>query len=280
MISTFVITFRESLEAALVIGIVLAYLVRTGKERYNNVVYLGAVSAVVASAAGAIVFSALAGGLTGAAEQLFEGTAMLIASVLITYMTFWMLRQKRISEELREKVDKEIDSKGKAGLFSLVFISVFREGVETVIFLGAASFMTGENSLLGAFLGIVSAIVLGYALFVWGKKINIKIFFSVTSTLLILFAAGMVAHSVHEFQEAGILPTLAEHIWDINPPVNADGTYPLLHEKGVIGSIAAGLFGYNANPSFEEVIAYVMYLIAIALIWKHYLAEKRKVGKT
>ena len=270
MISSFIITFRETLEAALIVGIILAYLIKTKKEKYNNVVYLGIVSAIVASILGAFLFNSLAGGFTGTAEEIFEGVAMIFAAFLITFMILWMLKQKHIVLELHQKVDKEIKEQHKVGLFFLVFISVLREGIETVIFLGAATFATtAENSMLGALLGIVAAVILGYFMFVGSKKINIKTFFNVTSVILILFAAGLFAHGIHEFQEAKVIPTYVEHVWDINPPVNPDGSYPMIHEKGAIGSIAKGLLGYNGDPSLIEILSYLAYIILIVVLWRN-----------
>jgi high-affinity iron transporter len=272
MIAEFIITFRETLEAALIIGIILAYLLKTKQTKYNNLVYIGVGSAVVASVIGAFLFNTLAGGFEGTTEQIFEGIAMLFASFLITLMILWMMKQKHIILDLHKKVSKEIKERHKFGLFFLVFISVFREGIETVIFLGAASFASTEGtSFIGSLLGIIAAIALGYFIFVASKRVNIKKFFNVTSVLLILFAAGLVAHGVHEFQEAKIIPTVIEHVWDINPeaPRSAEGIYPFLHEKGSFGSILKGLFGYNGNPSLIEVLSYVAYLIFIIILWKN-----------
>lgn len=269
MISSFIITFRETLEAALIVGIILAYLIKTKKERYNNVVYIGIVSAVVASLIGAFLFNILAGGFEGRAEEIFEGVAMIFAAFLITFMILWMMKQKHIVIELHKKVDKEIKEQHKVGLFLLVFVSVLREGIETVIFLGAASFVSAENNLIGALLGIIAALFLGYAIFVWSKRINLKAFFNATSILLVLFASGLVAHGVHEFEEAGFINPIIEHIWDINPAQNPDGSYPLLHENGLVGSIAKGLLGYNGNPSLMEVLSYAAYLVLMLLLWRN-----------
>ncbi len=270
MISSFIITFRETLEAALIVGIILAYLVKTKEEKYNPIVYIAVVSAIGASIIGAFLFNALAGGFEGRAEQLFEGISMLFAAFLLTFMILWMMKQKHIVAELHEKVSTELKERHKFGLFSLVFISVLREGIETVIFLGAASFIAaGSNSAIGAILGIIGAIIIGYLLFVLSKKINIKKFFNITSVLLILFAAGLVAHGIHEFEEAGVIPIVVEHVWDINPPQNPDGSYPALHENGAIGSILKGLLGYNGNPSLTEVLSYFAYIILILILWKN-----------
>ncbi|MFC2136106.1 FTR1 family protein [Bacteroidota bacterium] len=265
MLASTLIGFREALEAALIIGIILAYLLKTRKEKYNNIVYLGITAAIVTSIITAILFNMIAGGFEGQAEQIFEGFAMLFAAGILTYMVIWM-QGKSIANDLREKVSEQLSDGQKYGLFFLSFISVFREGVETVLFLSAAKFAGGgENSLLGTLIGIVLAIVLGYLIFVGSKKINIKKFFSVTSFLLILFAAGLFAHGVHEFQEAGWIPIAQEHVWDINPLVNEDGSFPVLHEQGVIGSLMKGLFGYNGNPNLLEVIIWALYLLGMGL---------------
>lgn len=269
MLASFIITFRESLEAALIVGIILAYLSRTHGKKYYNLVYLGIISAVVASIISAFLFNSLFGGFTGRTEEIFEGIVMIFASLLITYMIFWMLKQKHIARELQAKVDKEIHEKHKFGLFFLTFINVFREGIETVIFLSAATTTSSaENPFLGGILGVIFAIVLGYLIFSGTKSINIKTFFNVTSVLLVLFAAGLFAHGIHELQEASVVPTVVEHVWDINPTQNPDGSYPLLHEKGIIGSILTSLFGYNGNPSLIEVMSYLFYLSIIFVLYR------------
>lgn len=267
MIPSLIITFRETLEAALVVGIVLSYLAKTKQTKYNNIVYIGIGLAIAASIIGAFIFNAVAGGFTGRAEEIFEGITMIIGALLLTTMILWMMKQKYIVVDLENKVATELREAHKFGLFSLVFVSVLREGIETVIFLGAASFVSADNNLIGAFIGIVVAVLLGYAIFVGSMKINLKKFFNITSVLLILFAAGLIAHGIHEFQEAKIVPIVAEHVWDINPAVNVDGSYPLLHEKGNIGSILKGLFGYNGNPNLLEIVGYIIYLIIISLLW-------------
>jgi len=259
MISSFIITFREALEASLIIGIILGYLVRTRQTKYNNVVYVGVASGIVASIIGALLFTAIAGGLTGRTEEIFEGITMLIGSLLLTTMILWMMKQKHIARELEYKVSMEITEAHKFGLFLLVFVSVLREGIETVIFLGAASFVSTNNNMIGAISGIIGAIFLGYAIFIGSRKINIKKFFNITGILLILFATGLLTYGIHELQEAKIIPTVIEHIWDINP---------ILDENGHIGSIMKELFGYNGNPSLIEALAYSFYLVIILILWK------------
>ncbi len=269
MIPSFIITFRETLEAALVVGIVLGYLVRTKQTKYNNVVYIGVVAGIVASIIGAFLFDNIAGGFEGRAEEIFEGVTMLLGAALLTTMILWMMKQRHIAHEIEQRVAAQVAKSYKFGLFLLVFISVLREGIETVIFLSAASFVSTDNNIMGALIGIIAAVFLGYAIFVGSIRISIKKFFSVTSILLILFAAGLVAHGVHELEEAKIIPPVIEHVWDINPQLNPDGSYPLLHEKGYIGSILKGLFGYNGDPSLTEVLSWLAYFALVFILWRN-----------
>ncbi len=270
MIASFIIMFREALEAGLIIGIILSYLSRTGQTRYNNLVYYGLLSGIVASVVGAVLFSAVAGGFTGTAEQVFEGATMIIGAALLTTMIIWMMRQRHIAAELERKVSTELKEAHKLGLFLLIFFSVLREGIEAVIFLGAASFVSEGNNLIGAIIGIAVAIVVVYLIFVGAKRIDIKKFFTVTSALLILFAAGLVSQGVHEFQEAGVLPTYVEHVYNINPPLNPDGSYPPLHENGYVGSIFKSLIGYDGAPSLLQLLSYAGYVVLAALVWRRF----------
>jgi len=275
MLPSFIITFREVLEAALVVGIILSYLFRVKQTKYNTIVYAGIFSGIVASIIGAILFTKLAGGFTGRAEEIFEGITMLIGAVLLTTMILWMMKQKHIARELENRVATELTEAHKFGLFSLVFVAILREGIETVIFLRAATLVSTGNTMIGSLAGVLAAILLGYAIFLGSMRINLKRFFNITSILLILFAAGLVAHGVHELQEAKVIPTVIEHIWNVNPPTNLDGTYPILHEKGHVGSILKSLFGYNGNPSLMEVLSYLLYITLVIGLWRNIEKNKR-----
>ena len=131
----------------------------------------------------------------------------------------------------------------------------------------ALNFTSGV-SFLGGILGVVTAIIIGYLFFVSARKIYLKEFFIVSGILLILFAAGLVAHGIHELQEAAVIPYVIEEVWDINPAVTTTDVYPLLHEKGAVGSFLKGLFGYNGNPSLLEVLFYFSYLIVIFAVYR------------
>jgi high-affinity iron transporter len=257
MAGSFVITLREGLEASLIVAIILAYLGRTGGRAYFRTVWAGTAAAVALSlGAGAAVFFTV-GNLEGRAEQLFEGFAMLLAATVLTYMVVWMRHQRTsIDESLRTKVAHALRSGSGLALFSLAFVAVMREGVETALFLFAATRATSAlEALAGSIGGLALAVALGYVVYSGSYRLDLRAFFNVSGVLLIFFAAGMVAYGIHELEEAAVLPVVVEHVWDINW---------LLNEGEGVGSLLKALFGYNGNPSLTEVVAYATYL-AIAL---------------
>ncbi len=270
MLESFLVTSRETLEASLVIGIVLAYLNKTNNQSYKKPVYYGIIFGILASIIAAFVFTLFAGGFEGRSEEIFEGITMLIGAFLLTTMILWMMRQRHIAKEIESKVNISIQKAqplfSHIGIFMLIFIVVIREGIETVIFLNAVNYASGVNFAGGA-LGVIAAVIAGYLFFVSSKKINLKRLFNVSSSLLILFAAGLVAHGFHELEEAKLVPGIIAPLFDINPAVSPDGAYPVMHEKGAIGSFLKGLFGYNGDPSLMEFIAYISYLAMIFWIY-------------
>ncbi|VVB97260.1 Iron permease FTR1 family protein [uncultured archaeon] len=264
MLASFLITFREALEAALIIGIIAAYVAKIGRKDLNRYIYAGIIGAVVASIGVALVFKLVYGELQGTAEQLFEGAAALTAAIVLTYMIFWMAQNsKQIKGEVQEKIDLSISKGHTMGITALSFIAVFREGVETVLFLGTLAIQSQFDTFLGFAAGLVVVVVMSFVMFKGMHSLDISKFFKYTSILLILFSAGLIATAVGGFNEAGIIPPVVEHVWDLNPPLNPDGSYPLLHENGLIGSGLSSLIGYHAAPSLTMVLAYIGYWIII-----------------
>jgi high-affinity iron transporter len=260
MIAGFVIALREGLEAALIVGIVLAFLARTGGSHRYWQVFAGVVSAIIVSVAFAFGFQWFAGGFSGSSAQIFEGITTLVAAGLLVSMIVWMERKgPSLQTELEQKAAATMTA--TLGIFFIVFIAVLREGVETVLFLTALP--ASEGALwIGALLGFVVATGIAYIYFAGTKQFNLRTFFRITSVFLILFAAGMIAYGIHELQEAGLVPVLIEHVWDINY---------LLPENSPIGMVLKGLVGYNGNPSLIEVIAYITALAALlAYFARHY----------
>jgi high-affinity iron transporter len=262
MFTAALLAFREGLEAALIIGIVLGVLRRMDRGNRAWIVWLGTGLAALISLLVGGALHALGLAFEGRAEELFEGTAMLLAAGVLTWMIFWMARQGRaLQTELERDVRRTALSGGTWALFSLAFVAVLREGIELALFLTAAAFTaTAEATLIGGVLGLILAVVAGWLLFTTSLRLDIRAFFRVTSVLLILFAAGLVAHGVHEFNEVGWIPSIVEHVWDVNP---------LLDEGSELGQLLKALLGYNGNPSLTEVIAYVGYWAAVlTALWR------------
>ncbi|MHB1319791.1 MAG: FTR1 family iron permease [Anaerolineae bacterium] len=258
MFAGFVIGLREGLEAALVVGIVLGVLRRVGRPGQSRAVWAGVFAATLVSLAGGILLNRMGIAFEGRGEAVFEGLTMLLAAIVLTWMIFWMKRQGQETSSAAEAGAMRAASQQGAGmLFGLAFVAVLREGLETALFLTAAAFGTGEQTFLGAVLGLLLAALLGWAVYAGGRRISLRIFFQATGLLLILFAAGLLAHGIHELQEAALLPVSIEHIWDLSAT---------LSEESTLGGLLKALFGYNANPSLLEAIAYVAYgLVVLAL---------------
>lgn len=258
MIAALLITLREGLEAALIVGIVLGVLRKLGRSDRSRPVWLGVAAAVATSLVAGLAFNALGVAFEGRGEEIFESFAMLLAAGVLTWMIFWMQRQGRqVQAELESDVHRAVTTGSAWALFSLAFVAVLREGIETVLFLTAAAFSaTPADTLIGGALGLTIAVAIGWLVFAAGKQLDVRAFFRVTSILLLLFAAGLLAHGVHELQEAALLPTFVEHVWDVSF---------ILDENSTTGRFLQALFGYNANPSLLEVVSYVGYFVVIYL---------------
>jgi high-affinity iron transporter len=263
------VTTREGLEASLIVGIVLGYLAKTENRSYFRIIWLGTATAVALSIiTGAALFFTV-GELEGRAEQIFEGLAMLSAVAVLTWMIFWMRKQAvNIKRELEAKLEHAIAAGSAIGLASVVFFAVLREGWETALFLFAVSeSSTPGVTAIGAALGLVISISLGVALYMGSRRLNLRQFFTVTGILLIVFAAGLLAHAVHEFEEAGVLPMTIEHVWNTNGIVSEDSH---------VGEFMTALFGYNGDPSALEVGVWMAYLIVALTFFLRPLVSWRR----
>lgn len=258
MAAAALIALREGLEAALIVGIVLVYLRKIGYLEGRRSVWLGVFAAVVASLGLAAVIQLVGMELEGRSEEIFEGATMFLAVGVLTWMIFWMRYQARlIKSSLERNVQVAVETGTKWGLMLVAFIAVFREGVELALFLSAAAFASdGQGTLIGAGIGLAAALLIGTLIYASTSQLNIRLFFNITSVLLLLFAAGLLAHGIHEFQEAGLIPTINEQVWDTNP---------VLDENSSVGQMLKAVFGYNGNPSLEEVVAYFGYWIVVLL---------------
>lgn len=258
MIASLLIGLREGLEAALIVGITFGVLTKIRRREYSKVVWSGVATASVVSLFTAIVLQLLGASLEGVTEQVFEGLMMFIAASVLTWMIFWM---QRMSRQVQQGLENEVRLAALGGhawgLFGISFFAVLREGIETALFLTATAMTSSTvESLLGGLAGILISIALGWALFASTIQLDLRRFFQVTSALLILFAAGLFAHGIHEFNEAGIIPSIIEPLWNLNP---------YFSEESALGRMLQALFGYNGNPSLTEVLGYLGYYLVVFL---------------
>src|SRR4051795_7985745 len=201
----FVIVLREGFEATLLVGLILGVLNKTGQRQHARSVWIGVAAALVSSIViGAILFAAV-GELEGNAEALYEGTAMLLAASLVTWMVFWMRKQARtLGGNLRSQVSTALVTGGGLALASVAFVGVTREGLESALFLFASVGDSGVvETVLAGTLGFLAAIVLGVLFYKGSIRMDLRRFFMVTGVLVIGFAAYLIAGGLHEFGEAG-----------------------------------------------------------------------------
>ncbi|HEV8669476.1 MAG TPA: FTR1 family protein [Candidatus Limnocylindria bacterium] len=253
-VSALVIAMREGIEMALVVGIVLAYLTHVGARAAQRWVWLGAGAATLVSLGFLGILNALDAEFEGQTEQLFEGVTMVLAAIFLTWMIFWMLRNARhLKGELQRAVQGVLDRGGMAwGIFLLVFFAVVREGVELALLLFAAP---GEGKLLGSVLGLAVAVGVGVLIYAFGRRIDLRTFFKVTTIILVLFAAGLIAHAAHEFAEAGLLAAVeGPKLWT---------TRGVLPDDAGFGAILRALVGYQDEPTVIEVVAYLGYFVVV-----------------
>ncbi len=268
MLSTFIIALREGLEAALIVGILVAYIVRTDRRHLLKPLWTGVGVAIAASLALGAVLSFTSAELTDRGEELFAGITSFIAVGLVTWMVFWMKRTARtLRNELHGKVDTALTG-GPVSLALVAFFAVAREGLETALFIytnfktvGAASTAT-----IGLILGLGLAVILGYAIYNRSVKLNLAKFFTITGVALIIVAAGVLSYGIHEFQELGFLPGEENFLWDVTPWIAKDS---------LLAAILGGTVGFDTTTSIVQFIAWAGYLVAVLV---PYLAKPKAVA--
>lgn len=258
MLPSYLLSLREGIEAALIIGIVIGALRKIHRTDLAPALWWGVLSAAAVSVLAAVLLTLFGLELEGPAEKIYEGATMLLAAGILTWMIFWMSQQARtLKTELEEGVSKAAASTGRRAIFWLAFVAVVREGVELALFLTASIFATDVlQTAIGAALGLGTAVLLGWSIFAAIVRLDLRRFFQATGILLILFAAGLVAHGVHEFNEVNLIPAVVERVWDANA---------FLPAESILGQFMKALFGYNPTPALTEMIAYFGYMLIVAL---------------
>lgn len=256
MLPSYLLTLREGIEAALIVGMVLGALYKMRRPELVSAIWAGVLSAAAVSLIAAVALTSFGLSLEGEYEPIFEGVTLVLAASVLTWMIFWMHKNSRhIKGELENGVRQALVTTGKRGLFILAFVAVVREGIELALFLTASVFASNATqTIVGAVLGFSTAILLGWSLFATTVKLDLRRFFKVTGVLLVLFAAGLVSLSIHEFNEVGWVPSIVEHLWNLTP---------ILSDESLLGQVLKTLFGYQPSPSLTSVIAYAFYFVAV-----------------
>ena len=264
MLPNFLIGLREGLEAALVVGILVAYLVRTGRRGLVWRIWVGVGVAVVVSLGFGALLTYGPRGLTFEAQELIGGLLSIAAVVLVTWMIFWMAGAARgLSGLLRSRVDRAAEAGGLA-LALVALLAVGREGLETALFLWAATQAATADGgsttepLLGALLGILTAIGLGYLVYRGALRLDLHRFFMWTGAFLVVIAAGVLSYGVHDLQEAGFLPGLDDLLFDVSETVDPASWY---------GTLLKGVFNFSPATTKLEALAWTCYLVPVLALF-------------
>lgn len=256
---TFVVVFREALEASLIIGIILTVLSRLGARRYYSHIFASTALALITSFMIGNTIASMADQAQGNIQAALEGFISILACAVLTYVFFWMGSQaRRMKSDLEIKVETALSKKDDWAMMSLAFFSVVREGFETVLFLKAVSIQSGSSaSWVGGLTGIGLAAAIAVALFMGGKRMPIQQLFRWTGYVILLMAAGLLAYGIHELEEAGLVNPIIYPVYNINH---------ILSDKAGLGAILKAIFGYNGNPSLVETVFYWTYLSVVAYV--------------
>ena len=267
MLLTFLILFRESLEAFLLVGILLAYLARIGARRYARWIYAGVAGGLAASLVAAFVLQVLVDQFSNELYRaLLTAAIMFAATCILTYMAIWMGKQARAhTEHAKRQLEEHISAGNVLGIATLAFFSVWREGLETVLFLSALTYTGQGLSLLGGVLGMVLAVALIWLLISGTRRVPMHIFFRYTSLLLIVIAAGLLGSAIAVLQSAGVHVGPAAPLFDVSS---------ILPDTSGVGVYLRGLFGYNATPSPPQFALWADYMIVAVLLWRRGYAAK------
>jgi len=255
MTAGLLITFREGLEAFLVVGIILSYLGRLNLKKYNKWIYMGVVLGLMSAFGLGILFQIYYSGFESKIGELYLKIAIMgFAIVILTYMVLWMTKNSR---NIKGDVEKTLETAISAGsIFTLMFmgyLAILREGFETVLFLGA---VFGDDMQMPVFyggaLGLVIALIVTVALFRGMRNIPIKMFFKVTGGLILVIAAGLSINMVGVMQDINLLPVVKAGLFDLSW---------LMNDSSEVGIFFKALFGYTHSPSLMQVIVYLSYFM-------------------
>lgn len=254
MLANYLIGLREGLEAALIVTILIAYVVKIGRRDVLPRIWTGVGLAVLLALVLGAILTFGTYGLSFAAQETIGGLLSIVATGFVTWMVFWMLRTaKDLKGHLHGSIDKHLVGTGM-GLVLVAFLAVGREGIETALFIWAAVQATGATTmpLVGASLGILTAVGLGALIYAGMLKINLSRFFTWTGAILIVVAAGVLSYGVHDLQEAGILPGLNALAFNVSAVIPPDSWY---------GTLLKGTLNFSPATTWLEMFAWIAYVV-------------------
>jgi high-affinity iron transporter len=273
VLANLLIGLREGLEAALVVGILIAYVVKIDRRDVLRRIWLGVALAVLVSLGLGALLTFGAYGLSFEAQELIGGTLSIVAAAFVTWMNFWMLKTSRsLSSHLRGDVDRHLSTAGW-GLVLVAFLAVGREGIETALFIWAAVQATGATTLplIGAAIGIVLAVALGWLIYRGIIGINLGKFFAYTGVFLIILAGGVLAYGVHDLQEGGLLPGLNALAFDVSAVIPPDSWY---------GTFLKGTVNFSPATTWLQAIVWCAYVIPVMTIFIRTIRRQRPASTT
>jgi high-affinity iron transporter len=260
VLANFLIGLREGLEASLVVGILVAYVVRTGRRDSLPAIWTGVGVAIALSMTVGATLTFTSARLAFEAQEAFGGFLSIIAVGFVTWMIFWMRRAARsMKGELHDKLDKAL-AMGTGALVTTAFIAVAREGLETALFVWSAVKATGEGPrpLVGVALGLGLAAVLGWLLYRRAVTINLARFFRWTGAGLVVVAAGVLAYGVHDLQEAGLLPGLNSLAFDVSGTIST---------SSLLGTLLKGVLNFSPRTSWLEAVTWLLYVVPVMTLF-------------
>jgi high-affinity iron transporter len=258
MFQTFLTGLREGLEAALVIGIIVAYLVRSGRRDRLRAIWLGVAVAAALSLGVGAALNFTSSHLRDGGEETFAGVMSIVAVGFVTWMVFWMRSTSRhLKDDLHGRIDTAA-AMGGGALALAAFLAVGREGLETALFLWPTVRSGGAGASAGAFLGLGAAVVLGYLLYRRSVNLNLATFFRWTGVALVVIAAGVLAHGVHDLQEADVLSGGNAVLFDVSHHIS---------ETGWLGTLLKGTISFDVVTTWLQALVWIAYLVPVLLLF-------------
>ncbi|MGV9317638.1 iron uptake transporter permease EfeU [Streptomyces sp. NPDC003660] len=271
MFSNYLIGLREGLEASLVVCILIAYLVKTGRREALKPIWTGIAIAVALALGFGCALEFGSQELTFQAQEALGGSLSIVAVGLVTWMVFWMRRTARhLKSELHGRLDAAL-AMGTGALVATAFLAVGREGLETALFVWASVHAASDGTprpLIGVALGIATAVLLGWLFYRGALRINLAKFFTWTGGMLVVVAAGVLAYGVHDLQEAGWVPGLTNLAFDISDTIPPDSWY---------GTLLKGVFNFQPDPTVVQLTVWLLYLVPVLTL---FLLPSRLSGRT